>query len=123
MQLSGDTYETVRERFCWQIPSRLNIAEVIVSRHARATPTAPALIHVGDDDTPRVWSFAEIEDKASRLANALASLGIGRFVRGEPVELHQVMAASEEAGISLEFLVEMRNKLTDAYRSVMNMQV
>ncbi|MEO8633723.1 MAG: flagellar hook-basal body complex protein FliE [Gemmatimonadales bacterium] len=48
---------------------------------------------------------------------------IGRFVRGEPVELHQVMAASEEAGISLEFLVEMRNKLTDAYRSVMNIQV
>jgi flagellar hook-basal body complex protein FliE len=48
---------------------------------------------------------------------------IGRFVRGEPVELHQVMAASEEAGIALEFLVEMRNKLTDAYRTVMNMQI
>ncbi len=48
---------------------------------------------------------------------------IGRFVRGEPVELHQVMAASEEAGIALEFLVEMRNKITDAYRTVMNMQV
>jgi flagellar hook-basal body complex protein FliE len=48
---------------------------------------------------------------------------IGRFVRGEPVELHQVMAASEEAGIALDFLVEMRNKLTDAYRTVMNMQI
>ncbi len=45
---------------------------------------------------------------------------IGAFLRGEPVELHQVMAASEEAAISLEFLVEMRNKLTDAYRTVMN---
>lgn len=44
-------------------------------------------------------------------------------MRGEPVELHQVMAASEEAGIALEFLVEMRNKVTDAYRSVMNMQI
>jgi flagellar hook-basal body complex protein FliE len=52
-----------------------------------------------------------------------ASALIGRFVRGEPVELHQVMAASEEAGIALEFLVEMRNKLTDAYRTVMNVQV
>ena len=48
---------------------------------------------------------------------------IAAFVRGEPVELHQVMAASEEAGIALEFLVEMRNKVTDAYRSVMNMQI
>lgn len=48
---------------------------------------------------------------------------VGRFIRGEPVEIHKVMAASEEAGIALEFLVEMRNKLTDAYRSVMNTQI
>lgn len=47
---------------------------------------------------------------------------IAAFLRGEPVELHQVMAASEEAAISLELLVEIRNKLTDAYRSVMNTQ-
>lgn len=47
---------------------------------------------------------------------------IGAFMRGEPVELHQVMAAAEEAGLALELLVELRNKLTDAYRSVMSMQ-
>jgi flagellar hook-basal body complex protein FliE len=46
---------------------------------------------------------------------------IDRFVRGEPVELHQVMAAAEEASISLEMLVELRNKLTDAYKTVMSM--
>jgi len=45
---------------------------------------------------------------------------IEAFLRGEPVELHQVMAAGEEAGIALEVLVEIRNKLTEAYRSVMN---
>lgn len=44
------------------------------------------------------------------------------FLRGEPVELHQVMAATEEAGIALEMLIEIRNKLTDAYRTVINMQ-
>lgn len=44
------------------------------------------------------------------------------FVNGEPVELHQVMAAAEEAGISLEMLVEVRNKFTEAYRTVINMQ-
>jgi flagellar hook-basal body complex protein FliE len=47
---------------------------------------------------------------------------MGKFVRGEPVELHQVMAASEEAGIALEMLVEVRNKLIDAYRTVSSMQ-
>jgi flagellar hook-basal body complex protein FliE len=47
---------------------------------------------------------------------------IGAFLRGEPVELHEVMAATEEAGIALELLIEIRNKLTEAYRSVINMQ-
>jgi flagellar hook-basal body complex protein FliE len=47
---------------------------------------------------------------------------IGAFLRGEPTEMHRVMAATEEASISLELLVEIRNKLTDAYRSIMNMQ-
>jgi flagellar hook-basal body complex protein FliE len=46
---------------------------------------------------------------------------VQRFVRGEPVELHQVMAAAEEASISLEMLVELRNKLMDAYKTVVNM--
>jgi flagellar hook-basal body complex protein FliE len=44
-----------------------------------------------------------------------------RFVRGEPVELHQVMAAAEEAQLSLEMLVELRSKMMDAYKSVVNM--
>ncbi|HYD52175.1 MAG TPA: flagellar hook-basal body complex protein FliE [Gemmatimonadaceae bacterium] len=47
---------------------------------------------------------------------------VQRFVRGEQVELHQVMAATEEAGIALEMLVEIRNKFTEAYRAVISMQ-
>lgn len=45
-----------------------------------------------------------------------------RFVRGENIELHQVMAATEEAEISAQMLVEVRNKVMDAYRSLINMQ-
>ena len=47
---------------------------------------------------------------------------IAAYLSGEPVELHQVMAASEEASISLELLVELRNKLTTAYSTLMNIQ-
>ncbi len=47
---------------------------------------------------------------------------VAAYLRGDQVELHQVMAATEEAGIALEMLVEVRNKLTEAYRSVINMQ-
>lgn len=47
---------------------------------------------------------------------------IQAFVNGEPVEIHQVMAAIEEAGIALELLIEVRNRLTEAYRTVIQMQ-
>ena len=45
-----------------------------------------------------------------------------RFLNGEQVELHQVMAASAEAGIALDTMIEMRNKVIDAYRTLMSMQ-
>jgi flagellar hook-basal body complex protein FliE len=45
-----------------------------------------------------------------------------RFAAGENVELHEVMAASEEAGIALDMLIELRNKTLEAYRTVMSMQ-
>jgi flagellar hook-basal body complex protein FliE len=47
---------------------------------------------------------------------------VGKFLRGENVELHQVMAATEEAQLSLELMIELRNKFTEAYRTVINMQ-
>jgi flagellar hook-basal body complex protein FliE len=47
---------------------------------------------------------------------------IQAFLRGDQVELHEVMAATEEAGIAVEMLVEVRNKFTEAYRTIINMQ-
>ena len=47
---------------------------------------------------------------------------IGAFLSGQPIEIHEVMAAAEEAGIALEMLIEIRNKLTEAYRTVSQMQ-
>ncbi|MFI5309601.1 MAG: flagellar hook-basal body complex protein FliE [Gemmatimonadales bacterium] len=47
---------------------------------------------------------------------------LGAFLRGDNVELHQVIAATEEAQISLEMLIEVRNKFTEAYRSLTSMQ-
>jgi flagellar hook-basal body complex protein FliE len=44
------------------------------------------------------------------------------FLRGDPVELHDVMAAVEEAGLALEMLIEVRNGFIEAYRTVANMQ-
>lgn len=51
-----------------------------------------------------------------------ATDAVDAFLRGDPVELHDVMAAVEEAGIALEMLVEVRNRFVEAYRTVISMQ-
>jgi flagellar hook-basal body complex protein FliE len=95
-----------------------------VERPAPAPP-GPTRGLEGVEGTETTPSFADLFKRALGDASSLeheAQELIAAFLRGEPVELHQVMAASEEAGIALELLVEIRNKLTEAYRSVMNMQ-
>jgi flagellar hook-basal body complex protein FliE len=70
-------------------------------------------------------SFAETLKNALGEVSELeagAQDAIGAFLRGEPIEIHEVMAATEEAGIALEMLIEIRNKLTEAYRTVSQMQ-
>ena len=68
----------------------------------------------GDTLTRALNEVSDIRDKSSDLTQ--------RFAAGEDVELHQVMAASEEAGLALDLLIELRNKAVEAYRSVISMQ-
>ena len=42
---------------------------------------------------------------------------------GDSVELHQVMLAAEQANLSLQLTVQIRNKILEAYQEVMRMQV
>ncbi|WP_027408681.1 flagellar hook-basal body complex protein FliE [Anoxybacteroides tepidamans] len=46
-----------------------------------------------------------------------------KLVKGENVDLHQVMIASQKASISLQLTVEIRNKVIEAYQEMMRMQV
>lgn len=46
-----------------------------------------------------------------------------RFVRGDDVELHDVMITAQKASISLQVAVEVRNKVIEAYQEIMRMQV
>jgi len=43
------------------------------------------------------------------------------FLAGDEVELHQMMIKAEEAGISMDLLLEIRNRLVDAYNEIMKM--
>jgi flagellar hook-basal body complex protein FliE len=46
-----------------------------------------------------------------------------KFATGEITDLHEVMAASEEASVSLLLLLELRNKALDAYKELMRTPV
>lgn len=63
--------------------------------------------------------FKDVVSDVSHLQDE-ARNAIDAFVRGEPIELHQVMAATEEASLSLEMLVEMRNRFVEAYRTIIS---
>jgi flagellar hook-basal body complex protein FliE len=44
-----------------------------------------------------------------------------KLVRGENVDLHQVMIASQKASVTLQTTMEIRNKVVEAYQEIMRM--
>ena len=88
------------------------VRPVPFTRPEGAAPTGAGSF--GDTLTRAINEVSAAQENSAAMTEA--------FVNGEPVELHQVMAAAEEAGIALEMLVEVRNKVVEAYRTVVNMQ-
>lgn len=60
------------------------------------------------------------EVNSKQLASASAVRGL---LSGEDIPLHRVMIATEEASVSFQLMVEVRNKLLEAYQELMRMQV
>jgi len=52
-----------------------------------------------------------------------ADQAIELLVKGEPVDLHQVMISVEKTDIAFRLAIQLRNKLVQAYEEVMRMQV
>jgi flagellar hook-basal body complex protein FliE len=46
-----------------------------------------------------------------------------KLVKGEKVDLHEVMISAEKASVTLLTTIEIRNKVVEAYQEVMRMQV
>lgn len=55
------------------------------------------------------------QNSAMQTVNALQS--------GQNVPLHQAVIAMEEANVSFQLMVEVRNRLLDSYQEIMRMQV
>ena len=52
-----------------------------------------------------------------------AGHAIDQLVTGEAADVHQVMVAVEEAGIALDLMLEIRNRVLDGYQELIRMQV
>ena len=61
---------------------------------------------------------SEVNDKQIN-----ASSAVNNLQSGNNVSLHQAVIAMEEANVSFQLMVEVRNKVLDAYQEIMKMQV
>ncbi len=62
-----------------------------------------------------IESVNAMQHEAGRLEEAVAS--------GENVNIHQAVIAGEKAGLSFKLLMQVRNKMVEAYQEIMRMQV
>jgi flagellar hook-basal body complex protein FliE len=52
-----------------------------------------------------------------------ADQSISRMMAGEITDVHQVMTSVQEAGVAFNMMMEIRNKVMDAYQEVMRMRL
>ncbi|WP_029453477.1 flagellar hook-basal body complex protein FliE [Clostridium algidicarnis] len=53
----------------------------------------------------------------------LADSNMESLIKGEQMDVHKVMLATEEAKLSLQMAVQVRNKLLEAYQEINRMQL
>lgn len=67
------------------------------------------------------WFTSQIQKVNGEIAGA--DLQLQAVATGEAQNLHQVMISLEEARLSFQLLMQVRNRVLEAYQDVMRMQV
>jgi len=62
-----------------------------------------------------------VQDVAQK--GAASGQAVSGLLAGQDIPLHQVMIAMEEASVSFQLMVEVRNKLLESYQELMRMQL
>jgi flagellar hook-basal body complex protein FliE len=62
--------------------------------------------------------IGDVNDSQHKSAEATEKL-----IKGEPVDIHDVMISAEKAKTSFQLLLELRNKALDLYREAIRIQV
>jgi flagellar hook-basal body complex protein FliE len=75
---------------------------------------------------PSSESFASMLGQMVSDVNAqqkVSAQAVSALQSGQNVPLHQAVIAMEESNVSFQLMVEVRNRLMDAYQEIMRMQV
>lgn len=93
------------------------------------TPIGPGGEERGRPERPKdpfPSQFAEmLRDALSQVdqKQKAAAEKIKQFATGEVQDLHEVMLAVQEAGLSLQLTLQVRNKIVEAYQEISRMQI
>ena len=63
-------------------------------------------------------AISKVNDSEVNANNKIESL-----IKGEAVEMHEVMLAMQESVLSLQALIEVRNKTVEAYQEISKLQL
>lgn len=88
--------------------------------------TAPSEISKTTGAQPASDSFASMFGRMVSEVNAkqnAATEAVTALQSGQKVPLHQTVIAMEEASVSFQLMVEVRNKLLESYQEIMRMSV
>lgn len=85
---------------------------------------APAVVRPLQPSEPGMFQSV-LKDSIGAVQNAQtnAHQSIDRFLSGEGEELHHVAMATQQAELSFELFMQVRNKVVQAYQDIMRMQI
>jgi flagellar hook-basal body complex protein FliE len=90
---------------------------------APAAPiVAPHPVSQATGDAAFQSVFADAISRVESFQNN-AQMSVNRFLSGEGEELHQVAIKTQQAELSFDLFMQVRNKIVAAYQEVMRMQV
>ena len=71
-------------------------------------------------------NFTDVLNNAVNKVNdsqVKANNDIEALIKGDDITMHEVMLSTQEAQISMQLMLEMRNKLYDAYKELRSVQL
>ena len=71
-------------------------------------------------------NFTDVLNNAVNKVNdsqVKANNDIEALIKGDDITMHEVMLSTQEAQISMQLMLEMRNKLYDAYKELSSVQL